>query len=138
MKTRAIATFLFAIAALSAAFADTLPASAYIQDGLVVQYDGIENAGPGRHEAAITAWKDLTGNGHDLPLNANDVVGADRVNIAQATRKATNAIFSAYTRVTFEFNARPTAMVAAGNWDSPLVTIPYIGTFGWEDRKSVV
>ena len=124
--------------AATAALADVLPATAYVQDGLVVQYDGIDNAGPGLHANDITAWKDLTGNGHDLPLKADDVVAADRVSISQSTRTATNAVFNAYTRVTFEFNARPTAMIAAGTWDSPLVTIPYIGCFGWDARKGAI
>ena len=35
------------------------PASAYIQDGLVVQFDGIDNAGTGTHDSSATAWKDL-------------------------------------------------------------------------------
>ena len=37
------------VGAVAFCHADTLPASAYIQDGLVVQYDGIENAGAGQH-----------------------------------------------------------------------------------------
>ena len=38
----------------------------YVQDGLVAQWDGIENVGRGEHDGAATAWTDLTGNGHDL------------------------------------------------------------------------
>lgn len=40
----------------------------YVQDGLVVWYDGIENAGVGRHEANPSVWADLTDNGHDGTL----------------------------------------------------------------------
>ena len=138
MKTRAIATFLLAIAALSAAFADTLPSTAYVKDGLVVQYDGIDNAGRGLHEAAITAWKDLTGNGHDLPLNEGDVVGADRVSLAKASRTASNAVFSAYSPITIDYNARPTAMNTAGNWNAPIANIPNIGCFGWDGRNGAI
>ena len=131
--------FAFCIAlAATAARADALPASAYIQDGLVVQYDGLENAGPGVHANDITAWKDLTGNGHDLPLNANDVVGADRVNIAKASRTASNNVFSAYSPITIEFNARPTEMIAAGNWMASMASISYIGAFGWDARKGAI
>ena len=118
--------------------ADSIPATAYVQDGLVVQYDGIENAGSGLHEAAITAWKDLTGNGHDLPLNSGDTVGADCVNIVKASRTASNAVFSAYSPITIEFNARPTAMDAAGNWNAPIAAIPYIGAFGWDGRDGAI
>ena len=43
-----------------------IPASAYIQDGLVVQFDGIENVGAGLvHDASATSWVDLSGNGRD-------------------------------------------------------------------------
>ena len=117
--------------AVSAVRADTLPVTAYIQDGLVVQYDGIENAGTGAHDPAATVWVDLTGNGHDLVLNAGDTVGTDCVNIIRGSRTASNAIFTAYSPITIEFNARPTAMDKAGNWASAIANIPYIGALGW-------
>ena len=126
------------VLAASAARADTLPITAYVQDGLVVQYDGLENAGSGVHANDITAWKDLTGNGHDLPLNTDDTVFSDRVNIVKASRTASNDVFTAYSPITIEFNARPTAMDSAGSWDAPLVTIPYIGAFGWDGRKGAI
>lgn len=42
----------------------------YVQDGLVAQWDGIENAGLGIHNAAATVWKDLAGD-LDLALTGN-------------------------------------------------------------------
>ena len=128
--------FCIALAA-SAAIADTIPATAYIQDGLVVQYDGIENAGPGVHADDITAWKDLTGNGHDLPLNAGDTVFSDHVNIAKASRTASNDVFAAYSPITIEFNARPTEMNTT-TYDSSIANIPYIGAFGWDGRSGAI
>ena len=101
MTLKNIAISVAALSLAAPVFADTLPATAYIQDGLVVQYDGIENAGAGLHGDAITAWKDLTGNGHDLALNDGDTVGADCVNLVRGTRTATNDVFSAYTTITF-------------------------------------
>ena len=118
--------------------ADTLPATAYIQDGLVVQYDAIENAGIGIHDANASAWADLTGNGHDLPLAAGDTVGADCLSIVKASRTTATDVFGAYSPITIEFNARPTAMVAAGNWNSPIANIPYIGSFGWDARNGAI
>ena len=41
--------------------------SAYIQNGLIVMYDGIENAGAGQHSDSATIWKDLVGS-NDLTL----------------------------------------------------------------------
>ena len=52
------------VAGCGNAWAD-VPASAYVQRGLVVQFDGIENAGAGQHDAAATTWIDLTGNGRN-------------------------------------------------------------------------
>ena len=34
----------------------------YVQDGLVAQWDGIDNAGTGTHDPAATTWKELKGN----------------------------------------------------------------------------
>ena len=39
---------------------------AYITNGLVGLWDGIENAGEGLHDAAATVWKDLSGNAGDF------------------------------------------------------------------------
>ena len=124
--------------AVSAVRADSLPLTAYIQDGLVVQYDGIENAGPGVHDASARVWVDLTGNGHDLVLNAGDTVGANFVNILRGSRTASNDVFAAYSPITIEFNARPTAADKAGNWSANLVGIPHIGTFGWDGRTGAI
>lgn len=56
------------------AFADAAYTSAnYVQDGLIAQWDGIDNAivnGNRTHDASATAWKDLIGN-LDLTLTAN-------------------------------------------------------------------
>jgi hypothetical protein len=38
-----------------------LPAKDYIQDGLIAMWDGIENAGWGKHDPGATVWKDLVG-----------------------------------------------------------------------------
>ena len=51
-------------------------ASAYValdyeQDGLVCQFDGIENVGHGQaHSSDTSCWVDLTGNGYDWTLNS--------------------------------------------------------------------
>ena len=47
--------------------AEALTSSSYVQDGLVGQYDGIDNQGTGMHDSTATTWKDLVGN-NDLTL----------------------------------------------------------------------
>ena len=50
--------------------ATTYTSASYVQDGLVAQWDGIDNAGTGTHNPNATVWKDLAGN-LDLTLTAN-------------------------------------------------------------------
>ena len=48
-----------------------LTSRSYVQDGLVAQYDGINNVGHGAaHSDSTTTWVDLTGNGNDGTVNA--------------------------------------------------------------------
>ena len=44
-----------------------LTSSSYVQDGLIGQYDGIDNQGTGVHVPTATTWKDLAGD-NDLTL----------------------------------------------------------------------
>lgn len=41
---------------------DGVSAKSYVQDGLIAQWDGIENIGYGRHDGASIIWVDLIGN----------------------------------------------------------------------------
>ena len=45
-----------------------ISAKSYVQDGLVAMWDGIENAGWGKHDPNATVWKDLTGDGYDATM----------------------------------------------------------------------
>ena len=58
------------VAGCGSAWAD-IPASAYVQDGLVGLWDGIENAGAQSHDNQATVWKDLSGNGNDGTVSSN-------------------------------------------------------------------
>ena len=61
-----LTTSLAVMAAFAVTEASAAPASrAYVQRGLVAQYDGIDNAGTGSHDSTATTWVDLTGNGND-------------------------------------------------------------------------
>ena len=57
-----------------ARFGDQMPSSeAYVQDGLVAQWDGLDNADKGTHDPTATVWKNLadTGSDYDLTLTNN-------------------------------------------------------------------
>ena len=61
-------SFVVAWAAVSTAAGATLTAASYAQDGLVGQWDGIENAGAGLHDPATNYWTDLTGQSGDFAV----------------------------------------------------------------------
>ena len=49
-----------------------LTSRSYVQDGLIAQYDGINNAGHGvAHDPNAATWVDLTGNGNDATKGSN-------------------------------------------------------------------
>ena len=48
--------------------------SDYVQDGLVLNFDGIRNAGlAAAHNSSATTWKDLSPSGNDATLESNEV-----------------------------------------------------------------
>ena len=63
---------------LTAVYSVALSARAYVQDGLIAQWDAIENAGYGQHDGAPTVWKDLSRSGYDIALPASGVVVSDK------------------------------------------------------------
>ena len=60
----------FLLSFLAASAATTVPASAYVQDGLIAQWDGIDNVGTGTHSGETLTWKDLKGS-CDLTRTSN-------------------------------------------------------------------
>ena len=59
MKKNLIA--LAALAACGAAVGAGLGPQSYVQEGLVTQFDGIDNAGTGVHDPSAAKWIDLKG-----------------------------------------------------------------------------
>ena len=49
--------------------AATYTSASYVQNGLIAQWDGIDNAGTGTHDPNAKVWKDLKGS-LDMTLNA--------------------------------------------------------------------
>ena len=67
MKRVLLAAGLEVVAAFSA---QAYTSASYVQDGLVSQWDAIDNEGTGTHNPSATVWKDLKGN-RDLTLQGN-------------------------------------------------------------------
>lgn len=106
----------------------TVSARDYVQSGLVAQWDGIENAGYGVHNAQASSWKDLIGT-NDLALTASDAVGGDHVFICNAEHKTPYALFAGRVNATFECNVLPVAEMNASG--SAFLIIPYVGSLIW-------
>ncbi len=73
MKTSSIPALGLAVCAVAFiatqfAAAQTYTASSYVQADLVGQWDGIENAGAGLHDATTNYWTDLTGQSGDFAV----------------------------------------------------------------------
>lgn len=47
--------------------------SDYVQSGLILWLDGIQNTASG-HNASATQWEDLSGKGHNYPYHASNVI----------------------------------------------------------------
>ena len=68
---------LFMVAAGAARMAEAGYTSAsYAQEGLIAQWDAIDNVGAGFHDPGAKVWKDLAGN-YDLTLLPKGSWGAD-------------------------------------------------------------
>ena len=89
-----------AAAPLTAAVADGggYTSASYVQDGLIAQWDGIDNAGTGTHNPISAVWKDLKGS-CDMTLTANGQwANGNALSVANAGAVGTNAA-PAYTTI---------------------------------------
>ena len=69
MKMKFVLSAAMAVFCVAAARATTYTSASYVQDGLIAQWDGIDNAGTGTHDPNATVWKDLAGH-NDLTIVA--------------------------------------------------------------------
>ena len=70
---------------------EALAARAYVQDGLVLQFDAIENAGRGTHDSSATTWTELVSgvenvNLYDATWSADGVTFADKVGYGKGAK----------------------------------------------------
>ena len=80
-------------------FVDSTSAADYVSDGLILLYDGVENAGWGVHDGAAVSWRNLVAadvnTGTDMPIGiSGDSVGADAVSFAAQSRETSGALLS--------------------------------------------
>ena len=89
--------------------ADTLSAASYAQDGLVGQWDGIENAGAGLHYPATNYWTDLTGQSGDFAVYASCAAFTEN-----GLKKNTAGIMATNVTATARTDVRTIEVVVSG------------------------
>ena len=67
MKKRFVLSAAIAAFCVASAHAVDYTSASYVQDGLIAQWDAIDNEGTGTHNPNATVWKDLVGH-NDLTL----------------------------------------------------------------------
>ena len=110
----------------------------YITDGLVAWYDGIWNAGMGKHDANATVWIDLI-NGKTLAFNGNYTVNADNLYIPEGSY-AHGSTISHIGADTIEMVIQATshpANSAAFDWRSSSSSSSYarLLLYGWDNAN---
>jgi len=102
-NARMILAAMMAAGVSFALWGDTFTAVSYKQEGLIGQWDGIENAGAGVHDDNATYWKDLTEQSGDFALFAGvasftsnglhkDAQGIMATNVTAAARTGVRTI----------------------------------------------
>lgn len=75
------------VAGSLASWAAGLSSASYVQDGLVVQFDGIENVGVGTHDPSAVKWVNLKGSG-SVALNAKGSFGPSFMDAGPSVQSA--------------------------------------------------
>ena len=114
-----------------------IPASAYIQDGLIAQWDGIDNAGTGVHDPESTVWKDLKGS-LDMTLTANGSWGSGAyLNVSGCSAKGTSATPS-YKTIEIYYRSENSAgrLMFVSGLQNRIAAFPTTGTYIQFDGKA--
>lgn len=94
--------------------ADAIPSTAYIRRGLLAQWDAIDNAGVGTHDANATTWQDLGIKNYDFTLPDSGItVGATAITFDRVTAATAIAEFGSWGSWYIEAAARSDAAFSA-------------------------
>ena len=93
-----------------------ISSGAYVQQGIVVHYDAIDNAGLDSHAETLTSWKNLAAGASDLTLPEGAVVGAKAIEFGKARGTATDVTCARSTEeITAQLSARTLEDYSAGS-----------------------
>lgn len=114
-----------------------IPTRAYIQDGLIAHWDGIENAGAGNpHDPTVTRWADLK-KGVTFNVNAGSGEGFDGNAFILKTSQGSGKVLSTspILDATLEAYILPLANVALGkDAHTPILTLDSAGAISFDSR----
>lgn len=85
-----------------AAASQTLTTASYVQDGLIAMWDGIENAGRGRHDPLAKVWKNLAGEPDAVPAEGLAAWGDNSALFGIGRYYLVNTLFGKPQQVTVE------------------------------------
>lgn len=118
--------------------AGSVRASDYVQDGLVAQWDGIENVAPGEHDDAARFWADISGNGHVFTNFIEGLSWADCNSLQMPSsgyeKAATTPTLGLPSCVSFEIVFRQTS---SPNYAMPFCFGNFRGCLIAQNRKSI-
>ena len=118
------------VVSLAAGAAGAYDASSYVQDGLIAQWDGIDNAGTGVHDPESTVWKDLKGS-LDMTLTVNGSWGSGAyLNVNGCSAKGTSATTS-YATIEIYYRSENSAgrLMFVSGLKNRIAAFPATGTY---------
>ena len=124
-------------AVLGLAVYGEIPTRAYVQNGLIAHWDGIENAGAGNpHDPTVVKWTDLK-QGVTFNVNANSGEGFDGNAFILKTSQGSGKVLSTspILDATLEAYILPMANVALGkDAHTPILTLDSAGAISFDSR----
>ena len=104
------------LAAGVAGAAKQFNSASYVQDGLINQWDAIDNEGTGTHNNEATVWKDLKGS-LDMTLTSGGSWGTHYLNVSGCAAKAASATTAYRTiEVVYRMTNNVGAVLFASGW----------------------
>ena len=122
---------------------DVATSKSYVSRGLFLQYDGLDNAGFGKHDPVATMWKDLVST-NDISIaetdetypTMKDQVCDTYVKIRRHTRATEHEVIGARpdVQLTMESCMRP--VTHEGTANVATIDLRYYGYMGWDKRET--
>ena len=107
----------------------------YIQDGLIAQWDGVENAGVGKFNSTPSKWYDLKRDAR-LSVRAGEYFADGMFVLTNSAQTSTDDLFDGrLTEATLESYSAPVAPMSTNtDWYCQMARIDTVGLIGYDGR----